>query len=91
MLFQPGFSYHLGGGWYVKSTDSVWTINWRHNSPTTIPVSFGFGRVWKADEQTLDMWVSGEWMAYRQYSTITPMYTVRFGLNFVFPEFVLGR
>jgi hypothetical protein len=30
-------------------------------------------------------------MAYRQFARITPMYTVRFGMNFVFPEFVLGR
>jgi hypothetical protein len=30
-------------------------------------------------------------MAYRQNAGISPMYTVRFGLNFVFPEFVLGR
>jgi hypothetical protein len=27
---------------------------------------------------------------YRQFAGITPMYSVRFGLNFVFPEFVLG-
>ncbi len=91
MFFQPGLSYRLGQGWYVKSTDSVWNVNWRHDTPTTIPVSLGFGRVWKFRGQTLDTWISGEWMAYRQFAGITPMYTVRFGLNFVFPEFVLGR
>jgi len=91
MFFQPGLSYRLGQGWYVKSTDSVWNVNWRHHTPTTIPVSLGFGRVWKFRGQTLDTWTSGEWMAYRQFAGITPMYTVRFGLNFVFPEFVLGR
>jgi hypothetical protein len=91
MLFQPGFSYRLGYGWYVKSTDSIWTVNWRRNTPTTIPVSLGFGKVWNFKGQMLDMWTSGEWMAYRQFAGITPMYTVRFGLNFVFPEFVLGR
>jgi hypothetical protein len=91
MFFQPGLSYRLGQGWYVKSTDSVWNVNWRHHTPTTIPVSLGLGRVWKFRGQTLDTWTSGEWMAYRQFAGITPMYTVRFGLNFVFPEFVLGR
>lgn len=91
MLFQPGFSYRLGAGWYVKSTDSIWTINWRHQTPTTIPISLGFGKVWNFKGQMLDTWTSGEWMAYRQFAGITPMYTVRFGLNFVFPEFVLGR
>jgi hypothetical protein len=91
MLFQPGLSYRLGDGWYLKSTDAVWTVDWRHNTPTWIPVSLGFGRVWNFRGQTLDTWTSGEWMAYRQFATITPMYTVRFGMNFVFPEFVLGR
>jgi hypothetical protein len=91
MLFQPGFSYRLGHGWYVKSTDSVWTINWRHGTPTTIPVSFGVGKISQLDGQMIDTWVSGERMAYEESTAITPMWTVRFGLNFIFPEFVLGR
>jgi hypothetical protein len=91
MFFQPGLSYRLGHGWYVKSTDSVWNVHWRRGTPTTIPVSFGIGKIWIFHGQTLDTWTSGEWMAYRQSAGISPMYTVRFGLNFVFPEFVLGR
>jgi hypothetical protein len=91
MLFQPGFSYRLGHGWYIKSTDSVWTINWRHKTPTTIPVSFGVGKISKVDGQMIDTWVSGERMAYEQSNAVTPMWTVRFGLNFIFPEFVLGQ
>ncbi len=66
MLFQPGFSYRLGQGWYVKSTDSVWTINWRHETPTTIPVSLGVGKISQLDGQMIDTWVSGERMAYEQ-------------------------
>jgi hypothetical protein len=91
MLFQPGFSYRLWRGWYVKSTDSIWTINWRHKTPTTIPVSFGVGKISQLDGQMIDTWVSGERMAYEQSTTVTPMWTVRFGLNFIFPEFVLGQ
>jgi len=91
MLFQPGFSYRLGQGWYVKSTDSVWTINWRHKTPTTIPVSLGVGKIWQLDGQMIDTWVSGERMAYEQSTAVTPMWTVRFGLNFIFPKFVLGQ
>ena len=91
MLFQPGFSYRLGQGWYVKSTDSIWTINWRHKTPTTIPVSLGVGKIWQLDGQMIDTWVSGERMAYEQSTAVTPMWTVRFGLNFIFPEFVLGQ
>jgi len=45
MEFQPLVSYTLGYGWYVKSADSTWTVNWRHGSSTTIPISLGFGKV----------------------------------------------
>ena len=81
MLFQPGFSYRLGQGWYVKSTEAIWTINWRHKTPTTIPVSLGVGKIWQLDGQMIDTWVSGERMAYEQSTVVTPMWTVRFGLT----------
>ena len=86
--FQPRISYSLGRGWYVKSSDSTWTVNWRHHSSTTVPVSLGIGRVWKISGLELNPWVTGEWTAYRQYTKITPMYTVRFGLTLLFPDFV---
>jgi hypothetical protein len=89
MRFQPLLSYTLGHGWYVKSADSTWTLNWRHGTSTTIPISLGFGRVWKFEGLELNPWVSGEWTAYRQYAGITPMYTVRFGLTLLFPNFEL--
>jgi hypothetical protein len=89
MQFQPLVSYAIGHGWYVKSADSTWTVEWRHHTSTTIPISLGFGKVWKFAGPELDTWVSGECMAYRQYSKITPMYTVRFGLTLLFPRFEL--
>ena len=89
MQFQPLISYTLGRGWYVKSADSTWTVNWRHGSSTTIPISLGFGRVWKLEGPELNTWVSGEWTAYRQYTDITPMYTFRFGATLLFPHFEL--
>ena len=89
MKFKPVISYSLRRGWYVKSSDSTWTINWRHGSSTRIPISLGFGKVWKFEGLQLNAWVSAEWTAYRQYTGITPMYTVRFGLTVLFPHFEL--
>jgi hypothetical protein len=57
----------------------------RDGTSTTIPISLGFGRVWKMEGLEVNAWTSGEWTAYRQYSNITPKYTVRFGLTFLFP------
>ena len=89
MEFQPLVSYTLGRGWYVKSADSTWTVNWRHGSSTTIPISLGLGKIWKLEASELNTWVSGEWTAYRQYTRITPMYSVRIGLTLLFPHFEL--
>src|SRR5215469_14076368 len=88
--FQPLISYTLGRGWYVKSADSTWTINWRHNTSTTIPISLGFGNVWKSEGgPELNPWFSFEWTAYHQYAGITPKYTLRFGLTLLFPHLEL--
>jgi hypothetical protein len=89
MQFQPIISYVLGGGWYIKSADSTWTVNWPHGSSTTIPISLGFGKVWKFERLQLNPWVAGEWTAYQQYSGITPMYSARFGFTLLFPQFQL--
>jgi hypothetical protein len=87
MQFQPRISYTLGRGWYVKSSDSTWTVNWRRGSSTTIPISLGVGKVWKFAGLELNPWVAGEWTTYRQYTKITPMYTVRFGMTLLFPDY----
>lgn len=87
--FQPLISYTLGHGWYVKSADSTWIVNWHHGTSTTLPISLGVGRVWKISGLQLNTWASGEWTTYRQYTNITPMYTVRFGIYLLFPDFEL--
>ena len=89
MEFQPLISYQLSRGWYVKSADSTWTVKWRHHTSTTMPISLGFGKVWKFEGPELNTWVSGEWTAGRQFTNITPMYTVRFGVTLLFPNFQL--
>lgn len=87
--FQPLISYTLGHGWYVKSADSTWTINWRHNTSTTIPVSLGVGNVYKTKGPELNLWTSFEWTVYHQYASITPKYTIRFGFTLLFPHLEL--
>ena len=90
LQIQPILSYQLGRGWYLKSSDATWTINWRHNTSTQIPVSAGFGKVWKFGEgYAVDTSVSGEWMAYRQFSTQTEQFALRFQMNLLLPQLQL--
>jgi hypothetical protein len=87
ITIQPMLSYQLGRGWYVKSSDATWTINLRHKTSTRIPISAGFGKVWKFGVgYSINSSVSGEWMAYRQFSTQTEQFRLRFQIGLLFPQ-----
>ncbi len=88
LLFQPVLLVALPGGWYMKSADATWTYNWRHGAPRLLPLSFGIGRVLLREGlPPLNLFVSGEWMAYRQDAPVAPQTTVRFGMTVAFPDF----
>lgn len=85
--FQPILSYQLGHDWYAKSSDATWTINQRHNTATTIPLSAGLGKVWKFGEgASIDTSVSVEWMVYRQISAQTEQFSLNFQVTLLFPR-----
>jgi hypothetical protein len=87
LQIQPMLSYQLGHGWYLKSSDATWKINWRHKTSTEMPLSAGFGKVWKFDGgYAIDTSFSGEWMVYRQFSTQTQQFEMRFQLNLLLPQ-----
>jgi hypothetical protein len=87
MIFQPVLLLHLWHGWYLRSADASWVVGWRHNSPTTLPLSLGVGRVLvRPGLPPLNCFVSGQWMAYRQFAPIAPQTTVNFGITIAFPE-----
>jgi hypothetical protein len=90
LQIQPMLSYQLGRGWYLKSSDSTWTINWRHKTSTQMPLSAGFGKVWRFGEgYAIDTSFSCEWMAYRQFSTQTEQFALRFQMNILLPQIQL--
>ncbi len=87
LLFQPIVLVALPDGWYVKSADSTWVLNWHRGTPTLLPVSFGVGRVLVREGlPPINFYVSGEWLAYRQFAPVAPQATVRFGVTVAFPD-----
>ena len=88
LIFQPIVMVALPDGWYVKSADASWTLNWRHGTSTLLPLSFGIGRVLVREGMPpINFFVTGEWMAYRQFAPQAPQTTVRFGMTIAFPDF----
>lgn len=87
---QPLLTYDLGRGWYLKSADANWRINFRHKSSTEIPLSAGIGKVWNVSEgYSINAALSGEWMAYRQFSSQTEQFTLNFQLSLLLPQLEL--
>lgn len=87
LLFQPVVLTYIGRGFYVKSADATWTMGWRHGTATTLPLSLGLGYVMLREGwPPINIFVTGEWMAYRQYAPTAPQTTVRFGLTIAFPQ-----
>jgi len=90
LQIQPMLSYQLDRGWYLKSSDSTWTINYRHRTSTDIPLSAGFGKVWKFGEgYAIDTSFSAEWMVYRQFDSQTEQFGLRFQMNLLLPQLEL--
>ena len=71
----------------MKSSDATWKINYRHKTSTEIPFSAGFGKVWKfGSGYAVDTSFSGEWMVYRQFSSQSAQFTLRFQVNLLLPQ-----
>lgn len=88
LLVQPIVLAYLGKGFYAKSADSSWTMSWHSGTPTLIPLSFGVGYVHlREGEPPINLFVSGEWTAYRQFAPVAPQTTVRFGVTVAFPDY----
>jgi len=86
LAVQPIIAAYLGGGFYVKSADSSWTTGWYRGTPTLIPLSFGIGKIFVREGlPPINVFVSGEWTAYRQFAPVAPQTTVRFGMTVAFP------
>jgi len=85
---QPIVFRHLWRGLYVKSGDASWAFGWRESSSITMPLSFGVGYILVREGwPPINVFVTGEWTAYRQFAPLAPQTTVRFGLTVAFPQF----
>ena len=84
---QPVLAVHLIGKYYLRSAEANWTMGWHRRSPTQIPLSLGIGRtIVREGWPPASIFVTGQWMAYRQFSPIAPQTTVNFGMTIGFPS-----
>ncbi len=85
--FQPVFALHLWGKWYLRSAEANWLIGWHRRSPTVLPLSMGIGRtIVRRGLPPMSLFVTGQWMLYRQFAPVAPQTTINFGLTMAFPQ-----
>ncbi len=83
---QPVLALHLLGNWYLRSAEANWNIGWRRHSSTMLPLSVGIGRTLvRPGLPPMNLFVTGQWMVYRQFTPIAPQTTINFGLTVAFP------
>ncbi|MGO9604314.1 MAG: hypothetical protein ACLQAT_13120 [Candidatus Binataceae bacterium] len=86
--FQPVLALHLFGKWYLRSAEANWMMGWHRRSPTTLPLSMGIGRTLvRSGLPPMSLFVTGQWMLYRQFAPVAPQTTINFGVTVGFPEF----
>ena len=84
---QPILALHLWGKWYLRSAEAEWTMGWHRHSPTMLPLSLGLGRTLvRPGLPPMSLFVTGQWMMYRQFAPIAPEATINFGLTIAFPQ-----
>ncbi|HJU12562.1 MAG TPA: hypothetical protein VJ728_16880, partial [Candidatus Binataceae bacterium] len=87
LVFQPVLAFHLWGKWYFRSAEADWTISWHHHSATMLPLSAGIGRTLvRPGLPPASLFVTGEWMVYRQFAPRAPQTTINFGMTIAFPQ-----
>ena len=88
LIVQPIALAYLGNGFYVKSADASWTMGWHAGTATILPISLGLGWVHvREGAPPINLFVTGEWTAYRQLADVAPQTTVRFGVTVAFPDY----
>jgi hypothetical protein len=87
LLIQPVVAIHLWDKWYLRSAEATWTVGWRRQSPTILPLSLGVGRtIVRSGLPPASLFVTGQWTLYRQFAPIAPQTTVNFGITVAFPN-----
>jgi hypothetical protein len=72
----------------VIREDPILNFEWRQHGTATVPVNFGFGRVFKIGLRPINAYVQPEWTVRRPpyAGYIEPRFTLRFAINLLYPK-----
>jgi hypothetical protein len=83
LILQPFITYQLGRGWFVRSQPQM-IFNWETDKQL-LPISLGFGRVFKIGPQYVNCFVEPAWNV--SHDGPAPRYAITFGFSLLYPDF----
>lgn len=83
LFFQPLITAHFHHNWYFIS-DAQMTFQWRP-SHIEIPLNIGIGKVATIKGLPINAYMKTEWVVYKNHANFSPHFTIRVGLDFLFP------
>ncbi|CAL1518680.1 hypothetical protein [Chitinophaga sp. MM2321] len=82
LAFQPVLTFNIAAGLYGRSAGATWTFDFE-NQRTLIPFGLGVGKVFKAGNAMVNMFIEPQLTVYSEGAG-QPAYQVFFGMNLQF-------
>jgi len=83
LILQPFVTYQFSYGWFFRSEPQL-LFDWETNRQL-LPLSGGFGRVFKIGPQYVNCFVEPAWNV--SHDSPAPSYAITFGLTLLYPDF----
>ena len=86
LSWVPIWIYWLPRQWYLGIQGTPKSINWENDAALTFPLSMRLGNVTKFGRRYVNVFVEPEYTAIHDDNIPVPEWSVRLGINFLFPE-----
>ena len=83
LYLQPFITYQLDRGWFIRSQPQM-IFDWE-TGKQLLPLSLGFGRVFKIGRQQVSCFFEAAWNV--SHDGPAPRYALEFGLSLLYPNF----
>ncbi|MDX1411460.1 MAG: hypothetical protein R3351_04845 [Nitrospirales bacterium] len=86
LFWVPIWIYWLPKQWYLGIQGTPKSVNWENDAALTFPLSLRLGKLTRFGRRAINIFVEPEYTAIHDDNIPVPEWSVRLGINFLFPE-----
>jgi hypothetical protein len=86
LFWVPIWIYWLPKQWYLGIQGTPKSVNWENDAALTFPLSLRLGNLTRFGRRAVNVFVEPEYTAIHDDNIPVPEWSVRLGINFLFPE-----